>query len=78
MTVAELIEALSKLDPTLRVVTNAYEGGYDDVKSESLNPFVLALNVNDPEHWWYGPHEIVQEDMGYHHPTKDKVQAICL
>ena len=45
MIVKELIEKLQQLDPDLRVVTNGYEGGYQDV-SNDFESFDLALNVH--------------------------------
>ena len=54
MTIQELIDKLSKYDPSLHVYIPGYEGGVDDV--ESLEEVEVFLNVNDE--WWYGPHEI--------------------
>ena len=53
MTVKELIEHLQTLDPEIRVLTEGYEGGYNDVKIEG--PFEIALDVYSD--WWYGKHE---------------------
>ena len=53
MTVKQLIEQLSELDPELRVLTKGYEGGYHDARIEG--PFEIALNVY--QDWWYGKHE---------------------
>jgi hypothetical protein len=54
MTIQELIDKLSKHDPSLHVYIPGYEGGVNDVRSfEEVEVF---LNVN--EDWWYGPHEI--------------------
>jgi hypothetical protein len=54
MTVKELIEKLSELDPNLHVFTDGYEGGYNDVEISKINSF--CLNVHDE--WYYGTHEI--------------------
>ena len=53
MTVKELIEHLQTLDPEIRVFTEGYEGGYNDVKIGG--PFEIALDVYHD--WWYGKHE---------------------
>jgi hypothetical protein len=67
MTIKELIETLSTLDPNLRVVTLGYEGGYDDIEwpvgKDSPNVINLALHVNPA--WYYGNHERVSEDHQY-------------
>jgi hypothetical protein len=67
MTIKELIETLSTLDPNLRVVTRGYEGGYDDIAwpvgKDSPNVIDLALYVNPA--WYYGNHEMVSEDHQY-------------
>jgi hypothetical protein len=56
MTVKELIEKLQQLDPDIHVFGVAYEGGVDDL--DSIGEVQdIALNVNDPEEWWYGSHE---------------------
>ena len=52
MTVADLIAALSTLDPSLRVVTDGYEGGLEDT---ALSVITIALNVRDSD--YFGPHE---------------------
>lgn len=53
MTVKELIQKLSELDPDLHVFTHGYEGGFNDI--EISEPKDISLNVH--EHWWYGKHE---------------------
>jgi hypothetical protein len=53
MTVKELIEQLQTLDPDLRVFTQGYEGGYEDVVSVGAIR-EIALNYHDE--WYYGPH----------------------
>ena len=56
MTVAELIVELQKLDQSLMVVTNGYEGGYEDI-GKIGKPFKIILNRNTE--LYYGPHEQV-------------------
>jgi hypothetical protein len=54
MTVKELIEQLSTLDPEMQVFTAGYEGGFESV--ENINSIEdIVLNYN--EEWYYGPHE---------------------
>ena len=53
MTVKELIEQLQTLDPDMRVFTDGYEDGYDDVVSVN-NIRDIALSYNDE--WYYGTH----------------------
>lgn len=54
MTVEKLIEQLQRLNPTLEVYVNGYEGGYDDVdKIEHIE--VCKYFYSDE--WDYGNHE---------------------
>lgn len=53
MTVGEMIAALKAFDPSLRIVSDGYEGGYHDC--EGASEILLALNVH-PE-WYYGDHD---------------------
>jgi hypothetical protein len=53
MTVSELIEQLSKLDPELRVLRPGYEGGVADVKISEPESFCLDVYTE----WWMGSHE---------------------
>jgi hypothetical protein len=53
MTVKELIEQLQTLDPDLRVFTNGYEDGYDDIVNVGTIRDI-ALNYN--HEWYYGTH----------------------
>jgi hypothetical protein len=57
MKVKELIEQLSNLDPEVRVVKAGYEGGVTEVTG--TGQCTIALNVN--KEWYYGPHELVNE-----------------
>ena len=54
MTVKELIQKLSELDPELHVFTEGYEGGFQHVNPNFPQKDVY-LNVH--EEWWYGPHD---------------------
>ena len=53
MTIKELIEKLSELDPELHVFVPGYEGGYHYVTISEPDKF--CLNVNSE--WYYGPHD---------------------
>jgi hypothetical protein len=53
MTVKELIEKLSELDPELHVFTPGYEGGYHYAEISEIQN--VCLNVNTA--WYYGPHD---------------------
>lgn len=55
MTVSELIEALKKHPPDMRVIINGYEGGYEDVWPASIRKRRIALNIHEPE--FFGPHD---------------------
>lgn len=54
MTVQELIEKLSKIDPNKRVVVLHHESGYSDV-AKIIN-LELAIDFHKVEPW-SGPHE---------------------
>lgn len=54
MTIQELMDKLSKYDPSFHVYIKGYEGGVDDL--ESIEEVEVFLNVN--EDWYYGSHEI--------------------
>lgn len=60
MTVKELIEKLSELNPELHVFVRGYEGGYVKVKDISEEQ-EFALNVHSE--WYYGPHELAKDKM---------------
>lgn len=61
MTIGELIEILKDYPQDVRVLTNGYEGGYNDVDIQALSTY--AENVNTA--WYYGPHEEVMR-VGSH------------
>jgi hypothetical protein len=50
MTVGELIEALSKLDPSLPVLGRGYESGYDTANSAE----VVSVFDSSPHPWYEG------------------------
>jgi hypothetical protein len=55
MKIKELIEYLQTLNPEHLVVIPGYEGGFEDIKIESIKEIELELNVN--VECYYGPHE---------------------
>lgn len=57
MTVKELIEQLSTLDPEMQVFTAGYEGGFESV--ENINS-IEDIVLNYHEEWYYGPHESIK------------------
>ena len=54
MTVQELITQLQQLDPNAVVFRNAYEGGYDEVRT-ILPDVEMALDVYDSP--YFGSHD---------------------
>lgn len=52
MTVKELIERLSLEDPTMRVVVEGYEQGYDEV--HELEYARVVPNTDTDRPWWDG------------------------
>ena len=56
MTVQELIDQLSQLDPNTLIMIDGYEGGISEIKSIDDAPIVLNYN-SEP---WYGPHEYLE------------------
>ena len=76
MTVYELIEKLQKLEPTLEVYVNGYEGGYDDV--EKIEHIEVCKNFYYDE-WYYGNHEDFNAVRKGDNPFKyDIVKGIVL
>ena len=57
MKVSELINFLSKFDPSTRVMLKGYEEGYDDLKEVKEKDVVLNF-YND---WWNGEHEALKK-----------------
>ncbi len=54
MTVSDLIEVLQKHSPTMRVVVNGYEDGYDDVKPDLIS--VRRIQLQTGSKGWEGEH----------------------
>ena len=79
MTVEQLINELKQFDPKLPIVLKGYEGGVYDGPN-TLSVVVVAVNANNPDEWWYGPHEIVWDDeMPAQYPNhKGLVQVLYL
>lgn len=76
MLVSELISELQKFDPKLPIVLSGYEGGVYCGPND-INTVTVALNVNSPEDWWYGPHELVHEGF-VDYEGAEKVTALYL
>lgn len=75
MTVRELIEQLSELDPDLHVFTDGYEGGYHYAEvSTKVDTFCLRVN----EEWYYGPHERVSSIHDSIRHEYEQVKGIVL
>lgn len=53
MTVAELIEKLQLLDPTLPVVVRGYEAGVNDIERAD----VCYIQRDAYDEWYYGQHD---------------------
>lgn len=66
MTVQELINQLSQLDPNQLVLVDGYEGGFTDIKSITDEKIVLNY-YND---WWEGPHEILERTFKQNKDTQ--------
>lgn len=72
MKVSELINFLSKFDPSTRVMVRGYEGGYDDL--EDVKEKDVVLNVHDE--WWYGKHEVLDQVLKGN--SKETIKTIIL
>ena len=73
MKIKELIKELQELDGDLNVFVSGYEGGVNHAGSIG-KPVIVALNVNDE--WYYGSHEVVDEDSSL--SGFDKVSGIII
>jgi len=81
MLVSELIQELQKLDPKLQVIRAGYDGGVTDIEHVLLT--TIALNANTEEHWWLGPHEVIDDSYDVDNSYRDftqltKVQAVFI
>jgi len=74
MTVKELIEKLSELDPELHVFIPGYEGGYN--YADVSKPDSFCLNVNTA--WYYGSHEHISYVNEEDRPNYKIVKGIVL
>jgi hypothetical protein len=75
MTVKELIEKLSTLDPDLYVLCHGYEGGFHFVDSPGEET-TFCLDVNSE--WYYGPHEKIGSVGEESRPNYKIVKGIVL
>ncbi|BFM39095.1 hypothetical protein [Synechocystis sp. LKSZ1] len=71
MTIAALIEVLSQYDPSLPVVVQGYEGGYNDVSI--LETLDIQFDVNTED--YYGAHGDVRGQLD---PTKPLNSVLVL
>ena len=66
MTVEELINVLNGVkDKSIVVLVRGYEGGYADIKikyTEGGVPEISTIELNVNDSWYYGSHEITEED----------------
>ena len=77
MTVKELIEQLSKLNPETRVFVRGYEAGYDDINC--IEETQMILNVNSV--WYYGKHETLENEQktgAVLNKTKPSIEGIII
>jgi hypothetical protein len=75
MTIKELIEKLSTLDPDLYVLCNGYEGGFHFVDSPGEET-TFCLDVNSE--WYYGPHEKIGSVGEESRPNYKQIKGIVL
>ena len=77
MTVKQLIKILQQIpDQDTMVMTNGYEGGYDDINDIIPEPITIALNVNDK--WYYGKHDNIDNMYNKYIDNLTIVKAIVL
>ena len=75
MTVKQLIEILSQIeDQETRVMVKGYEGGVDDISTNTPAIINVALDVRSE--WYYGAHVVVSECHRY--TDKEIVKAIVI
>lgn len=73
MTVDELITKLQQLDPSLKVLVDGYEGGYEEVNYCFVRDFRLNVNSNGCE----GPH-VLADDSYYAREYPDNPVETCV
>lgn len=80
MTVAELIARLSELDPSMRVVVNGYECGFDVVCDlriitvrpwQPINPSQLLSGWLPEDRWSY------EGELSHAEPGEQSEQVVC-
>ena len=76
MTVAELISVLEEHDPSLRVVVDGYEGGYDDLSAEQVERIPLCLDVGRSA--WEGRHDRPDLIVGGAPKDAETTRAVAL
>ena len=76
MTVDELIQLLAKHSPSLRVVVNGYEYGYDYLAPEQLSVVRIALNTGEQP--WEGQHEDANGQSGVGTDGAEVVEVLFL
>lgn len=74
MTVKELIEQLSLLDPELHVFVAGYEGGFHYAKLST----VKDISLNWYGEWYYGPHELTENLPAESRSQHEQVKGIVL
>ena len=73
MTVQELIEKLKELDPSLRVLVDGYEGGYEEPRFVFVEGFRMGVNPPGCE----GPH-VLSSDGYYARDYPDNLVETCV
>lgn len=73
MTVAELIEKLSKLDPTSKLVVPGYQGGY---REREIDIYEVELLKNVNPGWYYGEHDLADEYHEEVYPNAEREKFV--
>lgn len=60
MTVKQLMEQLSNLDPEMMVVISGHEGGVDEASYVDQ----VKIKLDRHSEWYYGDHEITNGALG--------------
>ena len=61
MTAGELIELLRSFPPTLRVVVDGYEEGYDDITPDRI--LRTKIDLDTGTHAWQGEHSNPRDQL---------------